>query len=523
MDSRFIKQPATWLALAAAALLAGPALAVESATPPPPATPVAQTAELHVVTPPAGVAVDLSNVKRDAINLLEIEFGRSATVRAFEAIKRVSVGNAAALDVVILGSHEVQLVPKTTGSTNVVFWGSGSKLLGALDVAIGAPNSALERILRKSLGVNTIDVEGAGNAILLKGSVPDVVTQEQALQIAKAYIALDQEGKGEETGKKGEKENEASGARIVNLLGVGGDQQVMLKVVIAEMNRKTSRGFGTNFAAVIDGGKVNIFNTIGGLSTPDFNTNELLVGEAINLAATVSGYGNLDFLSVLFEALDEKGIAKVLAEPTLIARSGETASFLVGGEVPIPVAQGIGGFGSITVEYKDFGVGLKFTPMVLAGDRIHLDVRPEVSEPDEIAGIDLGEINLPTFRTRRAATAVELSDGQSLAIAGLLLEDISSTTEQFPLLGSIPVIGTLFRRTTFVKEETELMIVITPRLVKPMGEGPHALPTDGYIEPSLFDLWMLGKLEGKPNKSTGGMVGDVGHRVSDSPYWSQNR
>jgi pilus assembly protein CpaC len=519
MDSRPVK---SWLALCAALVVAVPALALETATIDAPAAPAQNVPDIHVVTPPAGESVDLSDARRDAINLLELEFGRSATVRAASTIKRVSVGNSASLDVVVLGSREVQLVPKTTGSTNVVFWGEGSKLLGALDVAIGAPHSALERQLRKSLGVDTISVEGAGNAILLKGSVPDAVTQEHALSIARAYVSADKEDKAEEGGKNKGKENEASGAKIVNLIAVGGDHQVMLKVVIAEMNRTTSRGFGTNFAAVIDGGKINIFNTLGGLSTPDFQNSQLLVNQAVDLALTMTGFGDLEFLTVLFEALDEKGLAKVLAEPTLIARSGETASFLVGGEVPIPVTQSGSATGAITVEYKEFGVGLKFTPTVLSDDRIHLDVRPEVSEADESTGFEVEGFNLPAFRTRRASTAVELADGQSLAIAGLLLEDVTSVNQQYPILGSIPILGTFFRRTSFRKEETELMIIVTPRLVKPMGEGPHALPTDGYVEPSMFDLWMLGRLEGKPNKSTGGMVGDVGHRVSDSSYWSQN-
>ena len=515
-------RPVNWLAICAALAVATPALALETATIDAPAVLAANGPEMHVVTPPAGGSVDLSDVRRDAINLLEIEFGRSATVRAPSTIKRVSVGNSSSLDVVVLGSREVQLVPKSTGSTNVVFWGEGSKLLGALDVAIGAPHSALERMLRKSLGVDTIHVEGAGNAILLKGSVPDALAQEQAMSIARAYVSADRkENRAEETRSK-KKENEASGAQIVNLIGVGGEHQVMLKVVIAEMNRNSSRGFGTNFSAILDGGKVNIFNTLGGLSSVDADTNTLLANQAVDLALTMTGFGELDFLAVLFEALDEKGIAKVLAEPTLVARSGETASFLVGGEVPIPVTQGGGSFGSITVDYKEFGVGLKFTPTVLAGDRIHLDVRPEVSETDQSAGVEIEGIVLPSFRTRRASTAVELADGQSLAIAGLLLEDITSVNQQYPFLGSIPILGTFFRRTTFRKEETELMIVVTPRLVKPLGEGPHALPTDGYTEPSLFDLWMLGRLEGEPAKSTGGMVGDVGHRVSDSSYWSKN-
>jgi pilus assembly protein CpaC len=499
---------ATIVALTSALLLGLPAGALETATFETPATPEPTGPEINRLVPTSGdKVVDLSGASRDAVNLLEMEYGRSVTVRAPSRVKRVAVGNAEALDVVVFGSREVQLVPKAMGSTNVVFWGD-NRVIGAIDVEIGAPHSALQRVLRKTLGHDDIHVEGAAESIVIKGTVPDLVTQEHALTMARAYVGKEQEG------------------RIVNLLSVGGHQQVMLKVVIAEMSRQMTREFGTNFAGVVSGsrGDVAFASWLGGLTGFVDGTavaEGIEVSDAVNLALTLTGFGDLEFLAVLLDALDQKGMSKVLAEPTLIARSGETASFLVGGEVPIPVAQG-GAFGSITVEFKDFGIGLGFTPTVLTDNRIHLSVNPEVSAPDFSFASEIAQgTTIPSFRTRRASTGVELADGQTLAIAGLLSEEVTQLVDQFPLLGQIPILGTLFRSSQFQKNETELVILVTPRLVKPLGEGPHPLPTDGFVEPNMFEVWMLGKLEGRPRKSSGGMVGDVGHRVSDSPYWSE--
>jgi pilus assembly protein CpaC len=241
-----------------------------------------------------------------------------------------------------------------------------------------------------------------------------------------------------------------------------------------------------------------------------------------DLFGSFAGFGALELLEVAMDLLDEQGLSKVLAEPTLVARSGETASFLVGGEVPIPVAQG-GAFGSITIEYHDFGVGLSFTPTVLGPDRIHLVVNPEVSRADFTFGTEVDGTIVPGFKSRRASTSVELADGQSFMIAGLLNEELREIAAKYPLLGDLPILGNLFRSTKFMKEETELVIIITPTLVKTLGPGPHPLPTDHFIEPTATEFYLWGALEGMPPVAMGvsqpepeGMIGDTGNRMTTS-------
>lgn len=178
-----------------------------------------------------------------------------------------------------------------------------------------------------------------------------------------------------------------------------------------------------------------------------------------------------------------------------MARSGEKAHFLVGGEVPIPVPQS-GSIGVITIEYKEFGVGLTFTPTVMGKDRIHLAMTAEVSEPDLTLGARVGGFVVPAFTTRRAATGIELGDGQSFAVAGLLREDVKELAHRFPFIGDIPILGALFSSTRFEKNETELVMIVTPRLVKPLPPGRPELPTDHFVEPNAFEFFFLGSLEG---------------------------
>ena len=227
----------------------------------------------------------------------------------------------------------------------------------------------------------------------------------------------------------------------------------------------------------------------------------------IDLAGVLSSFGivakgitlgNLNIFTAL-DALERKGVVTTLAEPTLVAMSGESASFLAGGEFPVPVAQGGGGTTngntSITVEFKPFGVSLAFTPTVLDDGVINLVVAPEVSSIDPSASINVNGLTIPGLQTRRAKTTLELRDGQSFAIAGLLRNDFQSTVRQFPLLGSIPIIGTLFRSTGFQKQETELVIIVTPRLVRPVPAGQMKVPTDRVRPPSELDLFLNGRTD----------------------------
>lgn len=455
---------------------------------------------------PATAAVYLEPVDEaeDLMRTLEIERGKSVFVRTGYDVKRVSVGNPDILDVVVIAPRALQFVAKAAGSTNALIWDTRGKPQASIDVQIGTPQTYLERELQRILQNEDLQVESAGSATILRGSVPSALAVEQALMVARAF------GGGE------------ADAKVVNLLEVGGNQQVMLKVVIAEMSRTLRREFGMNFNALIDAGsgQISLAGLLGGLTAPQNGIlgDPVLLTDAINLAAGFSNYGALEQLGVFLDILDERGLSKILAEPTLIARSGESASFLVGGEVPVPIAQG-GAFGSITVEYKPFGVGLSFTPTVLAPDRIHLKVSPEVSQPDFTSGAAVEGVLVPRFNTRRASTSVELKHGQSLVIAGLLSEDLREQVSQYPLLGQIPILGGLFRSSKFEKNETELVILVTPALVKPLGRGPHPLPTDHFIEPSAAEFYLFGMLEGRrpAEEAPAGLIGEAGYRVSPTP------
>jgi pilus assembly protein CpaC len=470
------------------------------------AAPAAATSTTQVLAAAPGDAVVHLAPAGDATDVLRqlaMERGKSTFLKAGYAVKRVSVGSPEILDVVVLNSTEIQLVAKAVGTTNVLIWDPSGRLQAAIDVHVSSAQSQLQAELRRILEVEDVTVESTGHATVLKGSVPSAVKLEQALEVSQAYL-----GSAEAQGK------------IVNLLQVGGNQEVMLKVVVAEMSRTLTREFGMNFNALIEAGSgtINVASFIQGLSQPPDLNGVIPISDAVNFAALLSGYGALQELAVLLDALDERGLGKVLAEPTLLARSGETASFLVGGEVPIPIAQG-GAFGSITVEFKDFGVGLGFTPTVLGPDRIHLAVAPEVSDVDFTLGTEVGGTIVPGFITRRAETAVELKDGQSFAIAGLLSDSVRSLSGRYPLLGDIPVLGNLFRSSLYEKNQTELVIIVTPHLVKPLGPGPHPLPTDSFIEPNALEFYLLGRLEGFAGETAqpGGMIGDVGHRVTATP------
>ena len=302
------------------------------------AAPAAATSTTQVLAAAPGDAVvhlDPAGGATDVLRQLAMESGKSMFLKAGYAVKRVSVGSPEILDVVVLNSTELQLVAKKVGTTNVLVWDPSGRLQAAIDVHVSSAQSQLQAELRRILEVEDVTVESTGHATVLKGSVPSAVKLEQALEVSKAYL-----GSSESEGK------------IVNLLQVGGNQEVMLKVVVAEMSRSLTREFGMNFNALIEAGSgtINVASFLQGLSAAPDASGVIPISDAVNFAALLSGYGALENLAVLMDALDERGLGKVLAEPTLLARSGETASFLVGGEVPIPVAQG-GAFGSITVEF----------------------------------------------------------------------------------------------------------------------------------------------------------------------------
>lgn len=324
-----------------------------------------------------------------------------------------------------------------------------------------------------------IKVTPSYNNITLSGTVSSTASLSQVLAIADSYFPK-------------EKEKE----RVLNLLEIGGVHQVMLEVRVAEMSRSLMKKLGFNFGYLSKNGQNFGVSLLSGLTT-------FLPNQASSLTTSTAINGVLRFVSwgatwtVFIDALKDDGLLKILAEPTLITLSGKTANFLAGGEFPIPVPQPGSGTNTITIEYKPFGVALNFTPIVLSNKKISMQVAPEVSELDFSNAIAISGFVVPALTTRRASTTVELADGQSFAIAGLLKDEVREDVTKFPVLGDIPVLGALFRSTNFQKNETELVIIVTPHLVKPLDMAKQTLPTDQFIEPDDFEFYMLGSPEGR--------------------------
>jgi pilus assembly protein CpaC len=415
------------------------------------------------------------NSIEDVSQAMRLEQGKSTFLQTEYSISRVSVGDAEIVDVKVLGPREIQLLAKKIGNTNVVIWSPKNSPKAAISVTVDTPHTHVQTQLRDLLNSDDIVVEGAGGSLILRGSVPNALAVESAMTVAHAYSE-----------------------DVINLLEVGGEHQVMLEVTIAEMSRKVGRRLGSNWSAMSDGGTTQILSFLSNLSTLDSmvtTAQAFILSDNVNLVASFATGGWI--FDVFLDLLEEKGLGKVLAEPTLVARSGEGASFLAGGEVPIIVPQGTAN-NAINVEYKTFGIAMNFEPIVLDDERISIDVSTEASEIDPTLGVFTRGFNVPGFRTRRAATTIELADGHSFAIAGMLKEDVRQVVNQYPWLGELPIIGTAFRSSEFQREESELVILVTPRLAKPIAPGHEmVLPTDHYIEPSAWEFYMFGYLEGR--------------------------
>lgn len=401
------------------------------------------------------------------------------------------------MEVLLLSPTDLFIRGKKAGATNVILQDEkGACFL--VDIVVSIDPATLQAKLGELMpGETGIRVKSAENAIVLTGDVKDAAMLDEVMRVAAAY---------------------GDGKRVVNLLRLSTPQQVMLEVKIAEVSKKLLDKFGIDFARMFtsaDGLTSKVLTGIfGGAPALLGKFSQNFAGGAVagNVDAIVSGANAAASSSLatrgqgstLFgvEAQKKDGLVRVLAEPNIMTISGQSASFLSGGKIFIPVAQSGDGRGStITLEEKEFGVGLKFSPTVLGGGRINLKLVSEVSElaqtgsPFTTVG---GVISvLPSIATRRIDTTVQLNDGQSFAVAGLIRNNVTETLSRFPGLGDVPILGTLFRSTEFQKDQTELIFIITPRLVKPV-DAPLALPTDNHVEPNRDDVILMGKAEGKP-------------------------
>ncbi len=342
----------------------------------------------------------------------------------------------------------------------------------------GSPLRLKEAIYKVLPDEKSIQVIPTQDYVTLAGTVSSTSNLSQVLALAETYYPK----------------------KVVNLMEVSGIHQVMLEVRVAEMSRSLLRRLGVNFNYISSSGSnlgLSLLNNLTTLPTsPGFPAAPVVVSDRINAIFRFTTQGGATWTTFI-DALKEEGLLKVLAEPTLIALSGKSANFLAGGEFPIPIPQPSGVGTTITIEYKPFGVGLNFTPTVLSSKKINMQVAPEVSDLDFTNAIQIQGFLVPALTTRRASTTIELGDGQSFAIAGLLRDNVREVVSKFPLLGDIPILGALFRSTSFQKNETELIIIVTPHLVKPLDMAKQTLPTDQFIEPNDFEFYLLGRVEGQ--------------------------
>ncbi|MDR5646675.1 type II and III secretion system protein family protein, partial [Burkholderia cenocepacia] len=408
-----------------------------------------------------------------------VPLGKSLLVPMPEPVRNRTIGNPAVAQATMVSPQTLYILGLAVGTTNMIVQGK-SGACRVIDVAVGADAGGLQASLLQLMpNERDIHVSTAAGTIVLAGTVSSSQAAQQAVQIAHAYG--DSAGDAAGGGKQG--------GGVLNMLNVTSPQQVMLEVKVAEVSKTLINQMGSAFN--IQGG----FGSWSGALVSN-----LLAGVA---SGAVFNKANNRPFSIAADAQNTDNLVKILAEPNLVTISGQEATFLAGGKIFIPIPQSSGnGTSSITLQEEEFGVALKFTPTVLANGRISLKVAPEVSELSQ-TGVTLSATNiggtsiLPLITTRRASTTVQMSDGESFAIGGLIKDNATGALKAIPGVGEVPVLGALFRSTSFQQDRTELIFLITPHLVKPLQTADVALPTDSFSKPNEVDVYATGNMEGR--------------------------
>lgn len=448
-------------------------------------------------------------IARSEERLLRFEAGGAEDIRVAQGkfvnvatgvnISRMVVGDPRIATAVPLTDTTFYVLGKSEGRTNVAVYGAKDTLLGLIDVEVGPDMPDLQQTIREAVPQAKVRVETVNGRVRLSGAVPDGIAQRKILEIAEQY----------------------SSSPVINAMTVTGGQQVLLEVRVVEANRNAGRELGISWLhAGKPGSGVNFVTNATRDKEGAIIAAPLLSGSSpfgALIANVLAGGFSAD---ILVQALEEKGLGRRLAEPNLTALSGEKASFLAGGEIPIPIADNDG---KLTVQFKEYGVRLNFTPTVLDNGTINLKLEPEVSQIDESTVIRTGTITIPSFITRRASTTIEVRDGQSFAMAGLLQSLHLKSQEQLPWLGQLPVLGVLFRSSSFQEQETDLVIIVTPHLVRPAKPGqPLRTPLDSAKPSNDAEFFLLGNLEVSGDMRRRfvegtGVAGPYGHIVNLKP------
>jgi pilus assembly protein CpaC len=414
-----------------------------------------------------------------------IPVGRSQLVEVTSDMGEVIVANPDIADVYVHGKRKISVIGKSLGRTSVRVFDTEHKLIRSMEVTVGYDLPAIRQALKDLLPYEMVGVKMVNTNIALTGEISSTSAADQAVEIVKEYVEP-------AYGLNASKGEEDAEPKIINLLQIATGQQVMLRVRVGEIKRSALKNLGVNLQAIKNGGDT-VFALATGAGVPGLTQgSNLSFGQFTSDTNNYRGFSSLGYrnssgngVSAMLEALERDGLFKVLAEPNLVAMSGEEAKF------PVPVPQQLN---QITIQFKPFGVSVNFKPTVLAENRIRIMVEPEVSEITNEGALQVQGFNIPALRTRRAKTTLELAPGESFMIAGLLLDQMESTIDQIPGLSEVPILSALFRSTAYRRQETELVLAVTPYLVDPMLSSDVKLPTDGFKPASAMESFFYGAL-----------------------------
>lgn len=475
-------------------------------------------------------------------NIVEISQGNSAIADFFP-------GAADAAEASFLPPNQILIQGKALGTTNLYLWGDKQKVVQMLDIEVTHDLDSLKAKLHELLPNENIAARTSQKNIVLSGEVSTVANMQAAIDLAQGYLGGSRAlggGSSAPPGGSGSTNvttntaqprvdpSKSSTPSVINLMSVGGAQQVMLDVKVAEIDRKLIKGLNVKFSALQVSDSFSIGAINGGGSLNSVGMGGLLTTHSFDAGAVFLQAISGSFLfNLTIDAANDQQLAKILAQPTLTTLSGQPATFISGGEFPVPVPQGGINNGTITVVFKEFGIGLKFVPVVLDSGRINLNMNVSVSELSEDAAViaRAGDTNtqfaIPSLTKREASSTLELADGQTMSIAGLISDKLRENVNKFPGLGDIPGLGALFRSSQFLNQQTELVIFVTPRLAKPVLAQNAQLPTDSFVPPDDVDFYVLGRTESRkarnrwvkndanPISNKGGLDGEYGQQLME--------
>ncbi len=428
-----------------------------------------------------GQAQTLRVMQGTASSALKVAMNRAVVVESDQPFAEVSIANPGIADISTLSDRTLYVLGKAPGRTTLTLLGPDSRLITNVEIHVTPDIAEFKERLRQILPNEQIEVRTANDGIVLSGVVSSITKLDRALDLANRYAP----------------------ERVSNLMSVGGTQQVMLKVRFAEMQRSVRKNLSASLGMTgnLIGGNGSFVNPNNAASLFDGNpnTNPSSSVEATGRYTLGFNAGGLQ-LAISLEALESKGLVRTLAEPNLTALSGQAATFLAGGEYPIPI---VDDQGRVNVKYKKFGVELNFTPRVVDGDVINLQLTAAVSGIDPTKTFQSGGFSINAFRRRETSTTVEMRDGESFVIAGLLQDDFKDLSGQVPWLGDIPILGALFRSADYERQQSELVIIVTPHLVTPIRGEAFALPTDRIRPPTESELFLFGRTAGNNRPRTG--------------------